>query len=631
MSDYLAHIDGTEDLKRLAIDQLPDLADEVRRALLEYCEVHGGHVGSNLGIVEATIALHYVFDSPRDHIVFDVSHQSYTHKMLTGRRRAFTDPRLYGTVTGFTNPLESEDDPFVLGHTGTSISLACGMARARDLTGGTNRVVAVIGDGSLSSAVAFEGLNEAGELHGNLLIVVNDNEMSIAENHGGMYANLARLRATGGLCEHNLFRDFGLDYRYVEHGNDVTELVKAFREVRDFDHPVVVHIHTVKGLGLGPDDEGRVESNHWHNAASAAGRPLGARKTYGMMAMDMLAKRFDTEPGLIVISPATPGSNGITREFRAEAGSHYLDTGITEEHAVALAAGIGRAEGTPVLATSATFFQRAFDQIHQEFALNRVPGTLLIFGGGISGTDNTHSGAGDVVMFGNIPGLTCLAPTSGAEFLSMLAWSTGPARRPVAIRVPGEAVLSAERAGGYPRYARAGVSGINADDRDDDNADAASSAATDTAATATDTVTDAVAGDPLRYRITHRGREVALIGLGNAYPLAESAAGLLAEHDIDATVINPRQYSSLDEETLIGLEGDHRIVVTVEDGQLEGGWGEKITAFYANRPANEQVTMQVLNVGASKEVTDRVPMTTLRERYGLTAERIAGRVLGRIR
>ncbi|MBT1166559.1 1-deoxy-D-xylulose-5-phosphate synthase [Bifidobacterium simiarum] len=608
MSDYLAHIDGTEDLKRLGIDQLPDLADEVRHTLLDYCAACGGHVGSNLGVVEATIALHYVFDSPEDHIIFDVSHQSYTHKMLTGRRRAFTDPDRYGTVTGFTNPLESADDPFVLGHTGTSISLACGMARTRDLLGGTNHVVAVIGDGSLSSAVAFEGLNEAGELGSGLLIVVNDNEMSIAENHGGMYANLAGLRASNGTAEHNLFRDFGLDYRYVERGNDVAELVRAFREVKDLDHPVVVHIHTTKGLGLSPSEEGRVESNHWHNAVSAAGRPLGARKVYGMRAMDALADRFDAEPGLIVISPATPGSNGITREFRAAAGRHYLDTGITEEHAVALAAGIGRAVGTPVLATSATFFQRAYDQIHQEFALNRVPGTLLIFGGGVSGTDNTHSGATDVVMFGNIPGLTCLAPTSGDEFLDMLAWATGPAKHPVAIRVPGEAVLAAERAGGYPAYP---------------------SASDTTSCTPT-------ADDYHRYRITHRGHEVALIGLGNAYPLAESTARTLAGHGIDATVINPRQYSTLDEQTLLGLQSDHRMVVTIEDGQLDGGWGEKITAFYANHAADHtdhttgRSPMQVLNVGAAKEVTDKVPMTVLRERYGLTADRIVERVLDRL-
>ncbi|OXN00816.1 1-deoxy-D-xylulose-5-phosphate synthase [Bifidobacterium vansinderenii] len=616
MSDFLAGINGPSDLKHLAVDQLPDLADEIRRALLTYSHAHGGHIGSNLGLVEATIALHYVFDSPRDHIIFDVSHQSYVHKMLTGRREAFTDPSKFGDVTGFTNPLESAHDPFVLGHTGTSISLACGMAKARDLMGGSGNVIALIGDGALSSAVAFEGLNEAGELHGNLIIVLNDNEMSIAEDHGGMYDDLAELRVSKGRAQRNLFRSMGLDYRYVEDGNDVAALVRAFDEVKNIDHPIVVHIHTLKGKGLG-DEEGSVESNHWHNPDSAAGSPLNARKTYGMMAMDALAARFDREPGLLVISPATPGSNGITREWRAAAGAHYLDTGITEEHAVAFAAGVARAGGTPVLATSATFFQRAYDQIHQEFALNQAPGTLLIFGGGISGTDNTHSGAGDIMMFGNVPGLTCLAPTSGRELLDMLAWSTGPAARPVAIRMPGNDVLAAERLGGYPTFGGTttigeNTAGVGAHDERDI------------------TVTPTVGNPWARYTVTRAGSQIALIGLGDAYPTAEAAARELDARGVTATVINPHQFSTIDVATLDALRADHTVVVTVEDGQLEGGWGEKIASYYGRTDQTQPIRttpMRVINFGARKEVTDRVPLATLRERYGLTPEHIAERAL----
>lgn len=374
-------------------------------------------------MVEATVALHRVFDSPRDRIVFDVSHQSYVHKMLTGRADAYLDPAHHDSVTGFTNPAESAHDQFVLGHTGTSISLACGLAKSRDLTGGMDggsgirNVIAVIGDGSLSSAIAFEGLNNAAEQGGNLIIIVNDNEMSIAEDHGGMYGTLARLRATGGKGGPNLFMAFGLDYRYVEAGNDVFALIEAFEQVKDTDHPVVVHIHTRKGLGLPPAKEsaeardsgipmegdaavaaedsmvfeGRHEANHWQDPDSTTGRPLGARKHYGSMAMAALEPRFATEPGLVVISPATPGSNGITRAFRERAGRHYVDTGIAEEHAVAFASGIARAGGRPVLATSATFFQRTFDQLQQELSLNGTPVTLLDFGGGLSGSDNTHS------------------------------------------------------------------------------------------------------------------------------------------------------------------------------------------------------------------------------------------------
>lgn len=623
---FLEHISSPADVKALDSRDLPALCQEIRTTLVRYGKLHGGHIGSNLGIVEATVALHRVFDSPLDKIVFDVSHQSYVHKMLTGRAHAYTDERLFGTVTGFTNPQESEHDMFVLGHTGTSISLACGLAKTRDLMGGlggasgTRNVIAVIGDGSLSSAIAFEGLNNAAEQGTNMIIVVNDNEMSIAEDFGGMYGQLARLRASGGTSQPNIFNAFGLDYRYVEDGNDVTTLVKAFSQVKNIDHPIVIHIHTAKGLGLDAEDaaagvkEGRCEANHWQDPLAAQGNPLGARKHYGQLAMARLEPRFANEPGLVVISPATPGSNGITREFRERAGVHYVDTGITEEHAVAFASGIAKAGGTPVLATSATFFQRTFDQLQQELSLNGTPVTLLVFGAGISGADNTHSGAFDIPMFANIPGLTYLTPTSGAAFLSMLDWSTTSREHgAVAIRVPGEPILAAERAADadgvvYPRY------------RD--------------AATAVDT--NGKAGGATmpfaRYRVTRQGSDVAIFGLGNMYPLAERIAADLAESrdggaaSIDATVIDPQQCTSLDTARLEALRGGHSLVVTLEDAQLSGGWGEQVTAYYANQDALSTADgnkhMRVLNFGAAKEFTDRVPAQDLYKRYSLTAPQV---------
>ena len=377
----LGSIHSPADVHALSSQQLRDLCLEIRSTLLNYGRKHGGHIGSNLGVVELTVALHRVFGSPRDRFVFDVSHQSYVHKMLTGRAEAYLDESRFGEVTGFTNPLESEHDSFVLGHTGTSISLACGLAKTRDMqhtaagASEIGNVIAIIGDGSLSSAIAFEGLNNAAEQGGNLIIVVNDNEMSIAEDFGGMYGNLARLRASNGTAELNLFKAFGLDYRYVEQSNDVDTLVAALEDLKDIDHPVVLHIHTTKGLGFSDETEaqdgsdgcnqtnpqphaGQCEANHWQDPDSALGKPLDARKYYGQMAMASLESRFENEPGLVVISPATPGSNGITRDFRERAGSHYVDTGITEEHAAAFAAGIAKAGGRPVLATSATFFQR---------------------------------------------------------------------------------------------------------------------------------------------------------------------------------------------------------------------------------------------------------------------------------
>lgn len=629
----LSSIHTPADVHALSAQQLRDLCLEIRATLLDYGKKHGGHIGSNLGVVELTVALHRVFDSPRDRFIFDVSHQSYVHKMLTGRAEAYLDQSRFDEVTGFTNPLESEHDSFVLGHTGTSISLACGLAKTRDMQRGAagestiGNVIAIIGDGSLSSAIAFEGLNNAAEQGGNLIIIVNDNEMSIAEDFGGMYGQLAKLRTSNGMAELNLFKAFGLDYRYVEQGNDVDALVEVLNEVKDIDHPIVVHIHTTKGLGFNDETEadngsdgcnqtnpqphaGQCEANHWQDPEVSLGKPLDARKYYGEMAMASLERRFDNEPGLVVISPATPGSNGITRDFRERAGAHYVDTGITEEHAAAFAAGIARAGGRPVLATSATFFQRTFDQLQQELALNHVPATLLIFGAGISGADNTHSGTFDMTMFANVPDVTCLAPASGEQMLDMLAWATGPSGHGVvAIRMPGEQILALERAAdmAFDPLQRA---------EEHDPA-----------------VNIAGACPFARYQIVQPGRDVAILGLGNTMPLAAEITSALAENDeehaaITATLVDALQYSTMDAELLAMLADGHRLVVTLEDGQLEGGWGEKVTAFYANSSNTKASHVRVLNFGAAKEFTDRVPLGELNERYGLTSETIVSRIRG---
>lgn len=629
----LSSIHTPADVHALSAQQLRDLCLEIRATLLDYGKQHGGHIGSNLGVVELTVALHRVFDSPRDRFIFDVSHQSYVHKMLTGRAEAYLDQSRFDEVTGFTNPLESEHDSFVLGHTGTSISLACGLAKTRDMQRGAagestiGNVIAIIGDGSLSSAIAFEGLNNAAEQGGNLIIIVNDNEMSIAEDFGGMYGQLAKLRTSNGMAELNLFKAFGLDYRYVEQGNDVDALVEVLNEVKDIDHPIVVHIHTTKGLGFNDETEadngsdgcnqtnpqphaGQCEANHWQDPEASLGKPLDARKYYGEMAMASLERRFDNEPGLVVISPATPGSNGITRDFRERAGAHYVDTGITEEHAAAFAAGIARAGGRPVLATSATFFQRTFDQLQQELALNHVPATLLIFGAGISGADNTHSGTFDMTMFANVPDVTCLAPASGEQMLDMLAWATGPSEHGVvAIRMPGEQILALERAANmaFDPLQRA---------EEHDPA-----------------VNIAGACPFVRYQIVQPGRDVAILGLGNTMPLAAEITSALAENDeehaaITATLVDALQYSTMDAELLAMLADGHRLVVTLEDGQLEGGWGEKVTAFYANSSNTKASHVRVLNFGAAKEFTDRVPLGELNERYGLTSETIVSRIRG---
>lgn len=616
MGTLLDGIDSPQDLKGLTGDELDHLAQEIRTLLIRFCRRYGGHLGSNLAVVEATIAIHRVFDLPHDHLVFDVSHQAYTHKILTGRRLAFTDPEHFGKVSGFTSPKESAYDDFVLGHTGTSISLACGLARTRDLTGGTGNIIALIGDGALSSGPAFEGLDWAAEQGGNLIIVVNDNEMSIAENHGGLYRTLAELRDTSGQSDHNPFRDLGLDYRYVEEGNSIQPLVRTFSEVKDIDHPVVVHIHTRKGLGLGQgrDEEtgtgsdgptlpalpaeGQVEANHWQNGIAANAKAPNSRKVYGRMAMQALQSRFPQEPGLVVISPATPLSNGIDPDFRRLAGRHYMDVGIAESHAVAFAAGLARAGGTPVVATSSTFFQRAYDQIEQEMAINGSAVTLLTFSNGMSGTDATHSGVSDIAMMNSIPGLTCLAPGSGADFLQMLTWATGPARRPIVIRVPGERILASERAAGLPDTLESRIAGESRISFHDET-------------------------DPWEsFRIVRKGGTVALLGLGDMLPLACQVADSLQAHaGINATVVDPRQYSHPDKNTLEALGKDHSLIVTMEDGQLPGGWGQGIAAFYGFD------STRVLTFGADKEFNDRVPLTDLSRRYRLGAEDITAAIL----
>ena len=614
MGKLLDSIDSPKDLKVLSLEELNRLADEIRQLLIRFCRRHGGHLGSNLATIEPIIALHYVFDMPHDHLIFDVSHQAYTHKILTGRRRAYTDPESQEDLSGFTSPKESPYDDFMLGHTGTSIGLACGMAAQRDATGGKANIIAFIGDGSLSSGPAFEGMDWAAEQGGNLIIVVNDNEMSIAENHGGLYKSLAALRASGGRSSDNPFRALGLDYRYVEEGNRIEDLIEAFRQVKDTDHPVVVHIHTRKGLGLGqgsqgqigstsmaqsdgqtahmtslPDlpAEGPVEANHWQDGLDSLNRLPNSRKTYGRMAMQALEARFSQEPGLTVISPATPLSNGIDPDFRQRAGNHYRDVGIAESHAIAYAAGIAKAGGTPVVATSATFFQRAYDQIEQEMALNGSAVTLLVFSTGVAKTDATHSGTADMVMMRGIPGLTCLAPTSGAEFLDMLAWATGPARKPVVIRVPGERTLATERAG--KPIARSSVP----------------------------SKTDAECGSDAapwnRYRILQEGRTVALLALGDALPLGRDlAVSLEMSTGLKPTLVDPHRYDRLDEQTLDALASTHSLVATIEDGQLDGGWGQTVAAYYG--PSQ----VRTLAFGAAKEFNDRVPQATLLERYGMT-------------
>ncbi len=577
---YLEKINGPDDVKKLTVGQLNILAEEVRHYLIEKLSGHGGHVGPNLGMVEATVALHYVFNSPEDKIVFDVSHQSYAHKILTGRKRAFMDSAHYDDVTGYSEPSESEHDHFVIGHTSTSVSLACGLAKGRDLAGGKENVIAVIGDGSLSGGEALEGLDVAGsELRSNFIIIVNDNQMSIAENHGGLYENLRLLRESGGKAENNIFKALGLDYLYVAEGNDIAALIDAFEKVKDCSRPVVVHINTLKGKGLKYAEE---DKERWHystpfDAVTGELEFKSAGEDYGDLTARYLLEKMPSHPQLVAITSGTPTVFGFTRPRREQAGRQFLDVGIAEETAVAMASGIAKRGGKPVWGVYSTFIQRTYDQLSQDLCINDNPALLLVFWGGIeSMNDVTHTCFYDIPLLANIPNLIYLAPSCREEYFSMLDWAVAYREHPVAIRVPVNGVIS---------RADAKIEGV------------------DWSAPA--------------YEVTRRGSRVAVLGLGSYYQLGERTCDVLKAQGIDATLVNPRIITSLDKGTLEALKAGHELVITLEDGQIDGGWGEKIARYYGDSD------IKILVRGQRKRFEDHYVVDELLRENRLTPELIA--------
>ncbi len=558
---YIEKIDSPEDLKKLNIDEMTSLAEEMRKALIKKLSIHGGHFGPNLGMVETTIALHYVFDSPKDKIVFDVSHQSYCHKMLTGRKDAFLYEDKYDDVSGYTNPAESKHDFFNVGHTSTSVSLASGLVKARDLKGEKGNVIAVIGDGSLSGGEALEGLDFASELGTNFIIIVNDNDMSIAENHGGLYKNLKQLRKTDGKCECNLFRSLNLDYKFVKNGNDIASVISALEEVKDIDHPVVVHIVTQKGKGY-PIAEKDKENWHWCMPFDIkTGKPkfTSNGEDYGTLTADFLLEKMKKDPTVAAISAAVPTSIGFTEEKRKEAGKQFVDVGIAEEHAVAFASGIASAGGKPVFATHSSFIQRTFDQLSQDLCINNNPATVIVCTASVFGmNDITHLGIYDIPLISNIPNMVYLAPTSKEEYFAMLDWSIEQNDHPVAVRMPCNGVISSGEK------------------------------------------VDSDYSDLNKYKITQNGSRIAVIALGDFWQLGENTVKYISENSgIKPTLINPRYITGIDEEMLENLKKEHDIVITLEDGILDGGFGEKIARFYGNSD------VKVLNYGLKKEFLDR--------------------------
>ncbi len=577
LTSVLDRVNSPSDLKGLSIQELTELSSEMRELIIKKVNTTGGHFGPNLGMVEATVAMHYVFNSPVDKFVFDVSHQCYPHKILTGRKEGFTNPDMYHYYTGYTAPEESAHDYFKVGHTSTAVSLATGLAKARDLKGDNENVVAIVGDGSLTGGEALEGLNNAAALGSNIIVVVNDNDMSIAENHGGIYDNLRLLRETNGKAELNFFKSLGFDYYYINDGHDIESMIETFTKVKDANHPVLVHLHTIKGKGFKPAELDR-ESFHWimPGTLDNLDKPKPApTESYESITADFLLKKASEDKTVVAITPATPGVSGFTKDFRAKMGKQYVDVGIAEEHAVAFASGIAKNGGKPVLAIMSSFIQRTYDQLSQDLALNNNPATILVFWGGITGMDATHLSSFDISMVSNIPNLVYLAPSNKEEYLKMLDWSIDQNEHPVVIRVPFAPVQSQGEAD------NTNYSELN------------------------------------KYKFLEKGSEVALVGLGTALDLAKRVkAELLSKCGISATLINPCYATGVDSNLLEGLKSGHKLVVTMENGILSGGFGEKITRFYGNSD------MRVLNYGALKEFTDRVPLEELMERYRLREDLI---------
>lgn len=574
----LDKIYDSKDVKKLSIEEMNSLASEMRELIIKKVNAIGGHMAPNLGIVEATIALHYVFDLPNDKVIYDVSHQCYPHKILTRRKEGFTDPDKYLKYTGYTAPEESEYDLFKIGHTSTSVSLATGVAKARNLKGENYNVIALIGDGSLSGGEALEGLDNAATLNSNIIIVVNDNEMSIAENHGGLYGNLKTLRETKGNSECNFFKSLGFEYLYVENGNNIQDMISAFEKVKDTKKPTILHIHTLKGKGLAQAEADK-ETFHYIMPGLLDEKPDNAKiqlpEDYTSITREFIKNKIKTDKKAIVINAGTPGVFGFDSEYRKELGEQYTDVGIAEEHAVAYASALAKNGAKPIFTVMSSFIQRTYDQLSQDLGLNNSPITMLVYWGGISAADATHLCTFDIPLISNIPNLVYMSPTNKEEYLAMLEYAYNQNEHPIAIRIPMTELIST----GIPD--NTDYSQIN------------------------------------KYKTISKGEKVAILGLGNFFNLAcEVRDELLKKLNINATLINPIYTTGIDEDLLEELKQNHELVITLEDGMLDGGFGEKISRFYGNS------NVKTLNFGSKKEFTDRIPLDELYKRYHLTKELI---------
>lgn len=571
--EILKNINSYEDFKRLDISKLPFLCKEINKVIINKCSETGGHLASNLGVNELIVALDYVFNLNEDKLIFDVSHQTYTHKIITGRKEKFLDTKTYGNSASFSNYKESKYDLFTLGHTSSSISLGYGMAKARDLKKEKYNIISLIGDGSLSGGEAFEGLNNASTLKSNFIIVINDNDMSIADDVGYLYKNLYDLKLNKGESKHNIFKDFGYEYKYIEEGNDVLKLVEEFNKIKDINKPIVVHVHTLKGNGYNYAIENKEQ---WHYRApfniidGKLKKEMG--NTYEIINHNYFSNLLDKRKDVILVTAGTPKNFGFSKNDRDKYKDNFVDVGIAEQSAISLSLGISKNGIKPIVNISSNFLQRGFDQIAHEISLNSPDITFLVGYGGYQKASCTHQNVLDILMISNIPNINYYAPCYKEEYLYLLDYSLKNGGTNF-IRIPNGLALSKNIK----------INDVN------------------------------------KYDYLINEDSVALIGIGKTKEKAFILHDLLKEKNINSSVINVLNISNVDIDFINNLTKKHQLIFVIEDGMKEGGFGEKLISFAKN--------ITVFNYGLNKKYYDFVDENDAYKDSGMDNESILNDIL----
>ncbi|MBQ3599808.1 MAG: 1-deoxy-D-xylulose-5-phosphate synthase [Lachnospiraceae bacterium] len=617
MPKILDRIKEPNDIKKIPKEEREQLASEIREFLLEKVSKTGGHLSSNLGVVELTMALHLFLDFPEDKLVWDVGHQSYVHKILTGRKQGFENLRQLDGMSGFPKSGESDTDAFNTGHSSTSISATLGMAKARDLQGKKNKVVAVIGDGALSGGMAYEALNNAARLHTNMIVILNDNNMSISENVGGMASYLGKIRTdirysnlkvgventilkipkVGNAlvkkvrCSKEsikrliipgmLFEDMGITYLGPIDGHNIQDILDMLCRAYMVKGPVLVHVITKKGKGYRIAEKYPSVFHGVNPFRVETGKTIS--KKGGLSYTDVFSNKLlqlaKENQRITAITAAMPSGTGLSA-FKEKYPRRFIDVGIAEEHAVTFAAGMAKAGMIPVVAIYSTFMQRAYDQILHDVCLGKLPVIFILDRAGIVGNDGeTHQGIFDISFMGNIPNLAILAPKNGKELENMLEFAI-EFHNPIAIRFPRGTVYTG--LGEYQQPIELGKS-----------------------------------------EIIRKGKRVALLALGSMVKHAQKVSELLLQHGIEATLVNVRFAKPIDETLLLELEKEHDIYVTMEENVAWGGYGQQVSSVICR----EQLDVSLINIAIKDMFVEHGKVYELYKRLGLDPQSICNRII----